>query len=87
MVSKIWDNTISSMMTSNSDRNVTYTFSTTTHFANCFVCTLGPDRLELIIFDITGKKIDNHRSHLIIEFSSVMLLSAKGLRVCLIAKR
>ena len=28
---------------------------------------LGPDRLELIIFDITGKKIDNHRSRLIIE--------------------
>ena len=47
----------------------------------------GPDRLELIIFDITGKKIDNHRSRLIIEFSSIMLLSAKGLRVCLIAKR
>ena len=30
--------------------------------------TLGPDRLELIIFDITGKKIDNHPCRLIIEF-------------------
>ena len=28
---------------------------------------LGPDRLELIIFDITEKKIDNHLSRLIIE--------------------
>ena len=25
---------------------------------------IGPDRLESKIFDITGKKIDNHRSHL-----------------------
>ena len=28
---------------------------------------LLPDRLELIIFDITEKKIDNHPSRLIIE--------------------
>ena len=27
--------------------------------------TYGPDRLELIIFDITGKKIDNDPSRLI----------------------
>ena len=26
--------------------------------------SFGPDRLESIIFDITGKKIDNHRSRL-----------------------
>ena len=32
------------------------------------LCTLGPDGLELIIFDITGKKIDNHPSRLIIQF-------------------
>ena len=32
----------------------------------------GPDRLESIIFDITGKKIDNHCSRLIIEFFSVI---------------
>ena len=30
------------------------------------VYNIGPDRLELIIFDITGKKIDNHPSRLII---------------------
>ena len=30
--------------------------------------TLGPDRLELIIFDITGKKIDNDPCRLIISF-------------------
>ena len=29
---------------------------------------LGPDRLELIIFDIAGKKMDNHPSRLIIKF-------------------
>ena len=49
--------------------------------------TKGPDRLELIIFDITGKKINNHRSCLIIEFfsaKSIMFLSG---RVRLIAKR
>ena len=34
--------------------------------------TYGPDRLELIIFDITGKKIDNDRSRLIIDFFSVI---------------
>ena len=37
-----------------------------------FKTSLGPDRFELIIFDITGKKIDNPRSRLvkvIIEFS------------------
>ena len=28
----------------------------------------GPDRLELIIFDFTGKKIDNRCSRLVIEF-------------------
>ena len=31
-------------------------------------CALGPDRLELIIFDITGKKIDNDPCRLIISF-------------------
>ena len=30
--------------------------------------TNGPDRLELIIFDITGKKIDNDPCRLIISF-------------------
>ena len=30
---------------------------------------LGPDRLELIIFDITEKKIDNPHSRLLLCFS------------------
>ena len=30
--------------------------------------SIGPDRLELIIFDITGKKIDNDPCRLIISF-------------------
>ena len=32
------------------------------------VCYLGPDRLEVVIFDITGKKINNHPSRLMMEF-------------------
>ena len=36
------------------------------------VDNLGPDRLELINFDITGKKIDNHHGHLIIDFFSII---------------
>ena len=31
--------------------------------------TYGPDHLELIIFDITGKKIDNPLSRLLLYFS------------------
>ena len=36
---------------------------------NMWLTSLGPDRLELIIFDITEKKIDNLPSHLIIGSS------------------
>ena len=35
---------------------------------NALVYCYGPDRLELIIFDFTEKKIDNHPSRLIMEF-------------------
>ena len=34
-----------------------------------YICYLGPDRLELIMFDITEKKIDNPHSHLLLCYS------------------